>query len=101
MSTSRFSESQIVAILNQASSGAPVPELCRERAISNSTFCKRRSKYGGIDASMLRHMKELESENDSVPCPGVESSVIELALVDRPVSSIGCGRSCDCRHYGT
>ena len=59
MKTGRFSESQIVAILNQASSGAPVPALCLEQAISNSTFCEWRSKYGGMDASMLRRMKEL------------------------------------------
>ena len=42
MKTSRFSESQIVAILNQESSGAPVPALCREHAISSSTFYKGR-----------------------------------------------------------
>lgn len=62
MKTSRFSESQIVAILNQASSGVPVPALCREHAISSSTFYKWRSKYGGMDASMLRRMKELEAD---------------------------------------
>ena len=63
MKTSRFCESQIVAILNQASSGAPVPALCLEQAISSSTVCKWRSKYGDMDASMLRRMKKLESEN--------------------------------------
>ena len=62
MKTSRFSESQIVAILNQASSGVPVPALCRERTISSSMFYKWRSKYGGMDASMLCRMKELEAE---------------------------------------
>ena len=62
MKTSRFSESQIVAILNQASSGVPVPALCREHGISSSTFYKWRSKYGGTDVPMLRRMKELESE---------------------------------------
>ena len=62
MKIGRFSESQIVAILNQASSGVPVPALCREHGISSSTFYKWRSKYGGMDVSMLRRMKELESE---------------------------------------
>ena len=62
MKTSRFSESQIVAILNQASSGVPVPALCREHGISSSTFYKRRSKHGGMDVSMLRRMKEMEAE---------------------------------------
>ena len=63
MKTSRFSESQIVAILNQASSGIPFPALCREHAINSSTFNNWRSMFGGMDASMLRRMKELEREN--------------------------------------
>lgn len=63
MKKSRFTDSQIIAILKQAESGTPVPELCREHGISSATFYKWRSKYGGMDASMVSRMKELEEEN--------------------------------------
>lgn len=63
MKKSRFTDSQIIAILKQAESGTPVPELCREHGISSATFYKWRSKYGGMDTSMMSRMKELEEEN--------------------------------------
>ncbi|KQV45715.1 transposase, partial [Massilia sp. Root335] len=63
MKTSRFTESQIIAILKQAGADSPVPELCREHGISNATFYKWRAKYGGMDASLMARMKDLEDEN--------------------------------------
>ncbi len=63
MKTSRYSDSQIMAILKQAEAGTPVPELCREHGMSSASFYKWRSKYGGMDASLLARMKELEAEN--------------------------------------
>jgi putative transposase len=63
MKTSRFTDSQIIAILKQAEGGSPVPELCREHGISNATFYKWRTKFGGMDASLMARMKELEEEN--------------------------------------
>ena len=63
MKKSRFSESQIIAILKQAEAGTPVPELCREHGISSALFYRWRSKFGGMDASMMARMKELEEEN--------------------------------------
>jgi putative transposase len=63
MKTSRFTESQIIAILKQAEAGTPVPELCREHGMSNASFYKWRSKYGGMDAALMTRMKELEVEN--------------------------------------
>ncbi|MGX9730137.1 IS3 family transposase [Janthinobacterium aestuarii] len=63
MKTSRFTDSQIIAILKQAERGSLVPELCREHGISNATFYKWRSKFGGMDASLMSRMKELEDEN--------------------------------------
>jgi putative transposase len=63
MKTSRFSDAQIIAILKQAESGYPVPELCREHGISSATFYKWRSKFGGMDASLMARLKELEEEN--------------------------------------
>ncbi len=62
MKKSRFSDNQIMAILKQAEAGVPVPELCREHGMSDATFYKWRSKYGGMDASMISRLKELEEE---------------------------------------
>ena len=59
MKSSRYTDSQIMAILKQAESGIPVTELCREHGMSNASFYKWRAKYGGMDTSM----KELEDEN--------------------------------------
>jgi putative transposase len=58
-----YSEGQIIGILKEAESGIPVPELCRKHGMGNSTFYKWRAKYGGMDASLLHKMKELEAEN--------------------------------------
>ena len=63
MKTSKFSETQIVAILKQQEAGVKVADICREHGISAATFYKWRSRYGGMDASMLRRVKELEQEN--------------------------------------
>ncbi len=63
MKKSRFTDSQILSILKQNGSGTPVPDLCREHGISNATFYKWRSKYAGMDASLMKRMKELEDEN--------------------------------------
>jgi len=63
MKKSRYSDSQIMAILRQAEAGTPVPELCREHGMSSASFYKWRSKFGGMDASLMARMKELEAEN--------------------------------------
>ena len=63
MRKSRYSDSQILAILKQAESGVPVPELCREHGMSSALFYRWRSKYGGMDVSLMKRLKELEAEN--------------------------------------
>ena len=63
MKKSRFTDSQIMGILKQAENGVPVPELCREHGMSSASFYKWRAKFGGMDASMVKRMKELEAEN--------------------------------------
>ena len=63
MKQSRFTDSQIIAILKEAEAGSPVPELCREHGMSSATFYKWRSKFGGMDTSLMIRLKELETEN--------------------------------------
>ncbi|TAL57126.1 MAG: transposase [Pandoraea sp.] len=63
MKKSRFTDSQIMEALKRAEAGVAVPEVCWELGISSATFYKWRSKFGGMDASMMSRMKELEAEN--------------------------------------
>lgn len=63
MKKSRYSDSQILSILKQAESGVPVAQLCREHGMSSATFYKWRAKFGGMDASLMARMRELEREN--------------------------------------
>ena len=63
MKTARFSDAQIMGILRQAESGVPVSELCREHGMSSASFYKWRSRYGGMDASMVSEMKAMADEN--------------------------------------
>jgi len=63
MKKSKYSDAQIMSILNQAEGGVPVSELCREHGMSNASFYKWRAKFGGMDASLISRMKALEEEN--------------------------------------
>ena len=63
MKQTRYSEAQIMGILKQAEGGVPVSSLCREHGMSSAAFYKWRAKYGGMDASMISQMKQLEDEN--------------------------------------
>ena len=63
MKKSRFTDSQIIDALKRAEAALTVPELCRELGISSATFYKWRAKFGGMDASLMARMKELEQEN--------------------------------------
>lgn len=63
MKKSYFSESQIVKILKEVEGGRLVKEVCREYGISDATYYNRKSKYGGMEASDVKHLKELEEEN--------------------------------------
>ena len=63
MKKSRYTDSQILSILKQNEAGSTVPDLCREHSMSTATFYKWRSKYGGMDASLISEMKQLQAEN--------------------------------------
>ena len=63
MKQSRYTESQIFQILKEAEAGIPVPELCRAHGMSSALFYKWRAKYGGMDVSSMRRLKELEEEH--------------------------------------
>jgi len=62
MKTSRFSDTQIITILKQADGGIKVKDLCREHGISDATYYNWKAKYGGLEASDLKRLKEVESE---------------------------------------
>lgn len=63
MKKSRYTDSQIISILKQNEPGTSVADLCREHGMNQASFYKWRSKYGGVDASLIKRVKELETEN--------------------------------------
>ena len=63
MRKSRFTETQIVAVLKQLKAGAKAAEVCRKLGISETTLYNWRAKYGGLEVSDLRRLRELEDEN--------------------------------------
>ena len=63
MKKTRFTETQIVSILKQQEAGRSVKDICREHSISDATFYNWKSKYGGMEASDVKRMKDLEEEN--------------------------------------
>lgn len=80
MKKSRFSESQIVSILKKQESGVSVKDICREAGITDQTFYKWKAKYGGMDSSQLKKVKELEEENSRLKRMYAELSMINDAL---------------------
>jgi putative transposase len=63
MKRARFSEEQIIEVLKEAEAGSKVAELCRRHGISDATFYTWRSKYGGLEVSEMRRLRQLEEEN--------------------------------------
>jgi putative transposase len=80
MKQSRFTETQIVSILEEADAGRQVKDLCREHGISPSTYYQWKSKYGGLGASELKRIKELEAENAELKRMYAETSLERDAL---------------------
>ena len=62
MKKTRFTENQIIAILKEGEAGVQVKEICRKHGISDATYYNWKSKYGGMDVSDLKRMKEMEQD---------------------------------------
>ena len=83
MKKTRFTESQIINIFKEGESGAlTVPELCRKHNVGQSTYYKWKSKYGGMQASDLTRMRELEAENAKLKKMFADVSLQNMALKD-------------------
>lgn len=82
MKKSRHSESQIIRILKEVEGGRMVKEVCREYGISDATYYNWKSKYGGMEASDIKRLKELEDENRRLKQMFANLSLEHTALKD-------------------
>jgi putative transposase len=80
MRKSKFTEQQIVSILKQHEAGLKVADICRENGISAATFHNWKAKYGGMDASQLKQIKELQEENSRLKRMYADLSLVHDAL---------------------
>ena len=83
MKRSKLSETQIVAILKEGEAGRAVAEICREHGIASATYYQWKSKYGGLEASDLKRMRELEDENNRL-----KRMYADLALENRAIKDL-------------
>lgn len=80
MKKSRFTESQIISILKEADAGMKVEDICRKHSISNATYYVWKSKYGGMEVSDVKRMRELEEENTKLKKMFAELSLENHAM---------------------
>ncbi|SCZ66814.1 putative transposase [Thiohalomonas denitrificans] len=98
MKKSKFSETQLVSILKEADAGVPVKEVCRNDGISSATYYNLKSKFGGMDGSQLRRLKEIEQELNQMRRMYADMTLENRALKDliekssRAVRTPGGGR---------
>jgi len=82
MKKTRFTESQIIAILKKQEAGIKVSDICRENDISDATFYNWKAKYGGMDINELKRVKQLEEENARLKKMYAELSLVHEAFKD-------------------
>jgi putative transposase len=82
MKKSKFSDSQIVSILNEVESGMKVADVCRKHGISNQTYYTWKSKFGGMGVSDIKRLKELEDENAKLKKMFADMALENNALKD-------------------
>lgn len=78
----RFSESQILAVLKEGEAGTPVADLLRKHGISQATYYKWKSRYGGLEASQLSRLRELEAENAKLKRMYADIALENVAMKD-------------------
>lgn len=83
MRKSRFSESQIIGILKEVDNGRHVKDVCREHGISDATYYQWKSKFGGMEASDIKRLRELEDENRQL-----KLMVADLSLENRAIKEV-------------
>ena len=83
MKKTRYSEEQIVGILKEADAGIPVSELCRKYGISDATYYNWKAKYGGMAASDVRRLRQVEDENRRL-----KQLVADLTLDNQALKSV-------------
>jgi putative transposase len=99
MKKSRFTETQIVSILKQADAGMQVKDLCRQAGISVATYYQWKSKYGGLEASELRRVKELEAENAKLKRMYAEMALDNAAMKDLIAKNCRTGPEAEASQY--
>jgi putative transposase len=82
MKKSRFSEEKIIAVLKQGEAGVKMSELARKNGVSEATLYNWKARYGGMDVSQLRRLKELETENSRLKRMYADLSLTHHALQD-------------------
>lgn len=82
MKRSRFTETQIISILKEADAGMQIKQLCRKHGISDATYYNWKSKYGGMSASELKRLREMEAENAKLKRMYADLALENTALKD-------------------